>query len=71
MVPLYNGQNFYYQYYASIYKYDMNDISSFCAVFKIGNNYYFYSNDKVKKVPKNYTFLECPSMAIYKKISLM
>ena len=71
MVPLYNGQNFYYQYFASIYKYDNNDISGFCAVFKIGNTYYFYSNDKVKKVPKNYTFLECPSMAIYKKISLM
>ena len=70
LVPLYNGQNFIYQYFASIYKTNTNDISSFCAVLKSENNYYLYSDDTIKKVPKTHTFLECPSMAIYKKMSL-
>ena len=69
LVPLYNGQNFIYQYFASIYKINKNDISSFCAVLKSENNYYLYSDDTIKKVPKTNTFLECPSMAIYKKMS--
>ena len=68
-VPLYNGQHYYYEYYASIYKYKNNETTSFCAVFKIGNNYYFYFNDNIQQVPEKYLFLERPSLALYKKVS--
>ena len=67
-VPLYNGQKYCYQYYASIYKIKINDVSNFCAVLKIGNIYYLYSNDTIQQVNQNYTFLDCPSLALYKKI---
>ena len=67
-VPLYNGQKYCYQYYASIYKIKIKDVSNFCAVLKIGNIYYLYSNDTIQQVNQNYTFLDCPSLALYKKI---
>ena len=68
-VPLYNGQNYYYEYISSIYKFKNNESTSFCAVLKNVNNYYFYANDSVQQVPEKYVFLERPSLALYKKVS--
>ena len=68
-VPLYNGQNYYYEYISSIYKFKNNETTSFCAVLKNVNNYYFYANDSVQQVPEKYVFLERPSLALYKKVS--
>ena len=67
-VPLYNGKTFVYDYYASIYKIKINETMDFCAVIKIGNNYYFYSNNTVQQVPEKYIFLERPSLALYKRV---
>ena len=66
-VPLFNGNNITYQFSSCIYKIKKNDISDFVAVFKIGNNYYFYSDDKIEQCPKEYINLQCPSLAIYIK----
>ena len=67
-VPLYNGQNYCYQYYATIYKIKIDNVSNFCVVLKIGNIFYLYSNDVIQQVNQKYTFLDCPSLALYKKI---
>ena len=66
-VPLFNGNNITYQFSSGIYKIKKNDISDFVAVFKTGNNYYFYSDDKIEQCPKEYINLQCPSLAIYIK----
>ena len=66
-VPLFNGNMFTYQFSSGIYKIKKNDISDFVAVFKTGNNYYFYSDDKIEQCPKEYINLQCPSLAIYIK----
>lgn len=66
-VPLFNGNNITYQFSSCIYKIKKNDISDFVAVFKTGNNYYFYSDDKIEQCPKEYINLQCPSLAIYIK----
>ena len=66
-VPLFNGNNITYQFSSGIYKIKKNDISDFVAVFKTGNNYYFYSDDKIEQCPKEHINLQCPSLAIYIK----
>ena len=66
-VPLFNGNNITYQFSSGIYKIKKNDISDFVAVFKTGNNYYFYSDDKIEQCTKEYINLQCPSLAIYIK----
>ena len=66
-VPLFNGNNITYQFSSGIYKIKKNDISDFVAVFKTGNNYYFYSDDKIEQCPKESINLQCPSLAIYIK----
>ena len=58
-----------YQYLSSIYKFKNNNTSKFVAIIKNGNNYLFYSDDKIEPCPQNFVNLECPSMAIFKKIS--
>ena len=67
-LPLYDGNKFNYQYFAGIYKRKINDVSSFVAVIKINNIYYFYSDDNITQCDESYMNLECPSMIIYKKI---
>ena len=68
-IPLFNGQMHSYQYLSSIYKFKNNNTSKFVAIIKNGNNYLFYSDDKIEPCPQNFVNLECPSMAIFKKIS--
>ena len=68
MIPLYNGQTSYYQYCASIYKYKMNDVSCFAAIIKYGNVFYFYCNDTIKQCDPSFVNMECPSLAVYKRI---
>jgi hypothetical protein len=68
-VPLFNGNMFTYQFSSCIYKFKKNDISDFVAVFKYGNDYYFYSDDKIEQRPKEFINSQCPSLAIYKIIN--
>ena len=66
-VPLYDGQYYLYQFYACIFKRKINDIENFGMILKIKDSYYLYSDDKIiKYAPK--ISLDCPSLAIYKKI---
>ena len=67
-VPLFNGQNYCYQFYASIYKSKVNEIASFSALLKIENFYYDYSDDNIQQVNLSNICLDCPSLALYKKI---
>ena len=67
-IPLYNGKIYYYQYLATIYKSEINNISNFVTIINNGNNYIFYSNDKIVVLPNKNTNLDSPSLAIYKKI---
>ena len=57
-----------YQYYAGIYKYKNNNVSNFVAVIKSGNGYILYNDDKITPCQPNMVNLECPSLAVYKKI---
>ena len=68
-IPLFNGQMCSYQYLSGIYKFKTDNTSKFVAIIKNGNNYLFYSDDKIEPCPQNFVNLECPSMAIFKKIS--
>ena len=68
-IPLYNGQYYNYQFYACIFKRKINDISSFAAVLKVGNAYFLYSDDRIDPYSSNIA-LDCPSLALYKRISL-
>ena len=68
-IPLFNGQNHCYQFYACIYKIKINEITSFSALLKVGNDNYLYCNDSIQKVNLNDISLDCPSLALYKKIS--
>ena len=67
-VPLFNGKLYYYQFYACIYKYKMNDISNFGAVLKVGDAYWNYSDDRVMPYSSN-IILDCPCLALYKRIT--
>ena len=68
ILPLYDGTKFSYQYLAGIYKYKANNISNFIAVIKNGNNYFLCNNDIIGPCPQNNINLECPSLAVYKKM---
>jgi serine/threonine protein kinase len=57
-----------YQYYAGIYKYKNNSVSNFVAVIKSGNGYILCNDDKIGPCQPNMVNLECPSLAVYKKI---
>ena len=61
-------ETYTYQYYAGIYKYKNNSGSNFVAVIKSGNGYILYNNDKIEPCQPNMVNLECPSLAVYKKI---
>ena len=67
-VPLFNGQFYYYQFYACIYKYKMNDILNFGSVLKVGDAYWNYSDDRVMPYSSN-IILDCPCLALYKRIT--
>ena len=67
-VPLFNGQIYYYEFYACIYKCKFKDSLTFSAVLKIEDVYYHYSMDKVECWTANNMNLENPSLALYKKI---
>ena len=71
ILPLYNGRISSYQYVSGIYK--IKDASEYVAVIKKGNDYSFYSDDKVMQFSKKeFTELintENPSLVIYKKVS--
>ena len=67
-VPLYNGQNYYYEYFACIYEDRLNNSEKFNSVFKIGNAYYLYSGNKIEQCTAENINSDCPSMALYKKI---
>ena len=69
-LSLFNGTICTYQYLSGIYKFKKNNnITDFVAVIKNGNNHIFYSDDKMEPCPQSYINLECPSLAIYKKMS--
>ena len=68
-VPLYNGQNYYYQYCSSIYKGRIDGSEKYSSIIKIGNDYYLYSNDKIEKCSIENIYWDCPSLALYKKIN--
>ena len=69
MLPLFDGTMCSYQYESCIYKLKINNITDFVSVFRSGNNYFFYSDDKIGPYNQAYMNLQCPSLAIYKKIS--
>ena len=69
MLPLFDGTMCSYQYESCIYKLKINNITDFVAVFRSGNNYFFYSDDKIVPYNQAYMNLQCPSLAIYQKIS--
>ena len=68
-VPLYNGKNYSYQFFASIYKRKIDAQKSFCEIIKIGNSLYNYSDDKIENYSQQNINIDCPSLALYKKIS--
>ena len=68
-VPLYNGQNYFYQYHAGIYKRITNGIVDFVAVVRMGNAYFLYSNEKIQPCHPTSINSEMPSLALYKKVS--
>ena len=67
-VPLFNGQIYYYEFYACIYKRKFKDSLIFSAVLKIEDAYFHYSMNKVEFWPATNMNLENPSLALYKKI---
>ena len=69
-VPLYNGKNYSYQFFASIYKRKIDSQKSFCEIVKIGNSLYNYTDDKIEKYSEPNINVDCPSLALYKKISI-
>ena len=68
-LSLVDGQIYTYQYLSGIYKFKDKDVTDFAAVIKNKNNYLFYHDDKAEQCPQEFINLECPSLAIYKKIS--
>ena len=68
-VPLYNGTQYYYQYFASIYMRKTNSTIDFFAVIKSGNGYLLYSDDNIQQCAEAMVNSPCPSLALYKKIS--
>ena len=68
-LTLFNGVMCSYQYLSGIYKLKKNNITDFVAVIKNGNNFLFYSDDKIEPCPQNFVNLECPSLVIYKRMS--
>ena len=68
-LSLVDGQIYTYQYLSGIYKFKDKDVTDFAAVIKNENNYLFYHDDKAEQCPQEFINLECPSLAIYKKIS--
>ena len=69
MLSLFNGTLCQYEYVSAIYKLKINGVTDFVAVFKYNNNLFFYSDDKICSCPPNYINSQCPSLAIFKKIS--
>ena len=69
MLSLFNGTLCQYEYVSAIYKLKINGVSDFVAVFKYNNNLFFYSDDKICSCPQDYVNSQCPSLAIFKKIS--
>ena len=69
MLSLFNGTLCQYEYVSAIYKLKINGVTDFVAVFKYNNNLFFYSDDKICSCPQDYINSQCPSLAIFKKIS--
>ena len=46
----------------------MNDVSCFVAIIKYGNAFYFCCDDTIKQCDPSYVNMECPSLAIYKRV---
>ena len=69
IIPLFNGEMGSYQYFAGIYKYKINDVSNFVTVIKNGNNYFLCNEDRIDQCQPNIINSDCPSLAVYKKIS--
>jgi len=70
VLPLFNGTMCSYQYVSSIYKFkDNNNVTDFVAVFKSQDKYFYYSDDKIEQCDKEKINMQCPSLAIYRKIS--
>ena len=67
ILSLFNGVTCSYKFQAGIYKLKMNNITDFVAVFKVQENYFFYSDDKIVPCNPGYINLQCPSLVIYKK----
>ena len=69
MLPLFGGKICQYEYVSSIYKSKINNTTDFIAVFKYKNNLFYYSDDKISPPPQDYKKFQCPSLAVFKKIS--
>ena len=69
-IPLYDGNNYIYQFYAGIYKNKVNGFVNFIAVLKEENKYYLYNNDRLEKCEQNFMNLPMPSLALYKKMKV-
>ena len=68
-VPLYNGKYYNYQFHACIFKRKINGIASFDAILKDGKAHFLYSDDRIDPYSSNIA-LDCPSLALYKRIFL-
>ena len=68
-IPLFNGQDGAYLYFAGIYKCKNNDVSNYVTIIKNGNNYFLCNEDRIEQCQPNIINSDCPSLAIYKKIS--
>jgi len=67
-VPLYNGKYYNYQFHACIFKRKINGIASFDAILKDGKAHFLYSDDRIDPYSSNIA-LDCPSLALYKRIA--
>ena len=68
ILPLFDGRMSEYQYLASIYKSNINEVTEFVAIIKNDNDYFYYSNDKIEPCPNYMVNLEFPSLVIFKKM---
>ena len=69
-IPLYNEKQIKYEFISCIYKTSENNISKYNALIKKDkDDFEIYSDDNIKTNNNFNLNIECPSLAIYKKIS--
>ena len=69
-IPLYNEKQIKYEFISCIYKTSENNISKYNALIKKDkDDFEIYPDDNIKTNNNFNLNIECPSLAIYKKIS--